>query len=565
MLSSKVEGPIVERLSADLLAGTMIALMLLPQAVAFATLAGLPPQAGLYASLAPLLAYALLGSSPLLSVGPVAVTALMTASAAASVSAVADPVTASATIALLTGAFLIAGGIMRLGSLARFLSQPVISGFVSGTAVLIIVGQLAPLVGASSADGRLFEPLAAAFGLGAMLMLFAARRAAAALSRPGLAPRLARFLSGLAPFVLMVASSAAVAWLGLRDRIDVVGHVPAGFPQPVLPALAPALLSELWLPALLIAVVVYASSIAIAQAVSGDRRPPDGNAEMRGLGAANLASALSGGFAVAGSLSRTAVAREAGARSRMAGIGAAMVVAVVLLTATAFFRTLPTPVVAAVLIVVAWGMIDVRTLRETWRYDRAEGAALLLTAAGVVFAGVETGIGLGIALSLAILVRRASRPHIAVVGRVPGTEHFRNVEHHTDAETDPAVLMLRIDENLFFGNVDTVERRLTDELRARGARYVVLIMSSVSHVDATAVKMLRRVDEMLRAAGGELHLAEVKWPVMDRLGRGGLLETLSGRIHLSAWSALEALRCQGVRAARELTDAARDRDGSDTS
>jgi SulP family sulfate permease len=557
MLSSKVEGPIVERLSADLLAGTMIALMLLPQAVAFATLAGLPPQAGLYASLAPLLAYALLGSSPLLSVGPVAVTALMTASAAASVSAVADPVTASATIALLTGAFLIAGGIMRLGSLARFLSQPVISGFVSGTAVLIIVGQLAPLVGASSADGRLFEPLAAAFGLGAMLMLFAARRAAAALSRPGLAPRLAR--------LLMVASSAAVAWLGLRDRIDVVGHVPAGFPQPVLPALAPALLSELWLPALLIAVVVYASSIAIAQAVSGDRRPPDGNAEMRGLGAANLASALSGGFAVAGSLSRTAVAREAGARSRMAGIGAAMVVAVVLLTATAFFRTLPTPVVAAVLIVVAWGMIDVRTLRETWRYDRAEGAALLLTAAGVVFAGVETGIGLGIALSLAILVRRASRPHIAVVGRVPGTEHFRNVEHHTDAETDPAVLMLRIDENLFFGNVDTVERRLTDELRARGARYVVLIMSSVSHVDATAVKMLRRVDEMLRAAGGELHLAEVKWPVMDRLGRGGLLETLSGRIHLSAWSALEALRCQGVRAARELTDAAQDRGGSGTS
>lgn len=557
--------PALERSSADLIAGTMVAFMLLPQAVAFATLAGLPPQAGLYASLAPLLAYALFGSSPLLSVGPVAITALMTGAAAHSVAGSYDPVAVSATIALLTGAFLIIGGIMRLGSVARFLSRPVISGFVSGTAVLIVVGQVPPLLGASSQGDRFFDPLAASFGLGAMLILLASRSAATGLSRLGMPPRLARALVGLLSLVLMLVGAAVVALLDLGGRVDVVGHVPAGLPQPVLPLLSPGLLSELWLSALLIAVVVYASSIAIAHSVSGDSHPqPDGNVEMRGLGAANIASALSGGFAVAGSLSRSAIALQAGARSRMTGVFAALLVALVLLTSTPIFRTLPTPVVAAVLIVVAWGMIDVRTLRQTWRYDRAEGAALLATAAGVVFAGMETGIGLGIALSLAILIRRASRPHIALVGRVPGTEHFRNFEHHSDVEFAPDVLMLRIDENLFFANVDIVERRITDEVRAHGARYVVLIMSSVSHVDATAVHMLRRVDAMLRAAGGELHLAEVKWPVMERLGRDGLLESLDGRIHLSAWNAFASLR-ERARATPAPTGAARDRDGSGTS
>ncbi len=562
-LSGAHRRPLLEKMSGDLIAGAMVALMLLPQAVAFATLAGLPPQAGLYASLAPLLAYALFGSSPLLSVGPVAVTSLMTAAALSSVPETTDPMAAAAIIALLSGAFLILAGILRLGSLARFLSRPVISGFVSGTAVLIILGQIPLLLGIHREEMRLMEPLTAALGLGAMLILMLSRGAATTLPRVGLPPRLARVLVGLVPLALMLGSAAMVAWLDTGIRIDVVGHLPAGLPHPLLPPLSPGLVSELWLSALLIAFVVHASSIAIAQTISGDSPGPDGNAEMRGLGAANVASALSGGFPVSGSLSRTAIAFEAGARSRMSGVFAAAVVALALLTSTGIFRTLPTAVVAALLIVVAWSMIDLRTLRQTWRYDRAEGAALLVTAAGVVISGVETGIGLGIALSLAILIRRASRPHIAVVGRVPGTEHFRNIEHHA-AEVDPAVLMLRIDENLFFGNVDLVEHRLRDEIRARGARRVVLIMSSVSYVDATAAQMLRRVDAMLRAAGGELHLAEVKWPVEKRLGRDGLLGILSGRVHLSAWSAFKALRA-GEGDTPALPDAARDRDGSDTS
>lgn len=303
-----------------------------------------------------------------------------------------------------------------------------------------------------------------------------------------------------------------------------------------------SLLQQLWLPALAIGLIGFVESVSIAQAFAQrNRQRIDANAELRGLGAANLVSAFSGAFPVTGGFSRTAVNAEAGARTPLAGIFAALMIAVVLLFATGLFRSLPSTVLAATIIVAAVGLVDIKTLRHTWHYDRAEGLALIGTAAGVLLAGVEVGIGIGIALSLATLVWRASRPHIAILGRVPGTEHFRNI-HRYQVETRPQLLMLRIDENLFFGNCEAVEQHILAALAERPqTRHLVLLMSSVSSIDATALEMLDTLNSRQFELGVTVHLAEVKGPVIERLEHDGFPARLHGEVFLSANQAFEQL------------------------
>ncbi|MDZ7622440.1 MAG: sulfate permease [Candidatus Competibacteraceae bacterium] len=545
-------------LPGDLVAALVVTLLLVPQGLAYAALAGLPPQLGLYASLLPMVAYACFGSSMVMSVGPVAVASLMTAAALSGIAAPGSPeyIAAAVVLALLSGLLLFGFGLLRLGNLARLLSHPVISGFITGAALVIVISQLRPLLGiAASGDTAVllvvdllrslsgFEPLTTYFGLTALVFLWLARRyLARLLARLGLAQTTADLLAKLAPMLAVLVASALVVGLELRELIPVVGTLPPGLPALVVPALDFSLIGALWLPALVIGLIGFVESVAIAQSFarrSGQRIDP--NAELRGLGAANVVSAFSGAFPVTGGFSRTVVNAEAGAQTPLASVLAAGLMALVLLFATGLFGALPMAVLAAVIISAALGLVDVQGLRQVWRYDRIEGVAFGGTALGVLLVGVEAGVIFGVALSLAMLVLRASRPHVAVVGRIPGTEHFRNIHRH-QVETRPGLAIVRVDEILFFGNAEAVEEELERILAERpGARDLVLVMLSVSHIDATAAEMLEHLNETLRSRGIRLHLAEVKGPVMDRLHPGPLLQRLSGRVFLSTNEAFETL------------------------
>lgn len=548
-----------DQLPGDLLAALVVTIMLVPQGLAYASLAGLPPQLGLYASLLPLVAYALFGSSMVMSVGPVAVTSLMTASALSSLAAPGSPeyIAAAVLLAFLSGLILFVFGLLKLGQLTRLLSHPVISGFIAGSAVLIIIGQLRPLLGIQ-AEGETAITIAvnllrsldqvnlltASIGLGALLILWLAKKyLAALLARLGLPRRHAELLSKLAPMAAVLGAVAVVAGLDLEDRVQVVGSLPAGLPSLVLPSVNPGLLGALWLPALIIGLVGYIESISIAQAYARrNNQPVNADAELRGLGAANMASALSGGFPVAGGFSRTVVNAEAGAQTPLAGIFSAVLIAGILVFSTGLFQALPIAVLAATIMVAATGLLDIKAFTHIWRFDHAEGLAFGGTALGVVLFGVENGVLVGIALSLATLVWRASHPHIAVLGRVPDTEHFRNVERF-EVETRPGLLIVRVDEILFFGNAEAVEERLESELdRHPDVRHLVLDMASVSHVDATASEMLEQFNSSLHRRGILLHFAEVKGPVLERLKRGHLLDQLYGQTFLSTYSAFKHLR-----------------------
>ncbi|MCH8542062.1 MAG: sulfate permease [Alcanivorax sp.] len=541
-------------ITGDMTAALVATLLLIPQGLAYAALAGLPPHVGLYASLLPLVAYAAFGSSMVLSVGPVAVLALMTASTLTPLFAPgsAEYVAAAGMLALLSGVMLFVFGLLRLGVLAQLLSHPVISGFISGAAVLIIIGQMRPLLGidvsGASAVTLLMAlvaniddalPLTSMVGLGALALLVLARLfLARALVRLGLPAVRAALAARLAPMVVVLGAIVLVVIQGWQNTLHVVGTLPGGLPSLTLPTSDWSVIQILLLPALAIGLVGFVESVSIGQSMAaryGQRLNPD--AELRGLGAANMASAVSGGFPVTGSFARTVVNAEGGARTPMAGLFAAALMALVLLGFTGLFSALPLTVLAATIIVAAAGLIDLNTLRHAWRYDRTDAVALLGTFAGVVLFGVEAGIAIGIGLSLATLVWRASRPHIAVVGRLPGTEHFRNVNRY-EVETHSSVLFLRIDENLFFGNVRAVEDRVLSELKRQPeARHLVLIMSSVSRVDGTALDTLHGLNKELAKRNILLHLAEVKGPVLDRLARSSLLEQLSGKVFMSAFEA----------------------------
>ncbi|MFC0254070.1 SulP family inorganic anion transporter [Massilia consociata] len=528
-------------LPGDISAGIVVAMMMIPQGMAYALVAGLPPVAGIYASIVPPLLYAVFGTSSTQSVGPMAIISLMTASALAPL---ASPGSAlygvlAAQLALLSGAVLLVCGLLRIGFLANFFSRPVMSGFTIGSAILIAWGQVPPLLGGLP---DLHGP-SAALGLGALALLLWARQfMAGSLRRLGMPPVAADIGSKLAPMLVVLGALALVPALGLDARgVAITGTVPAG-----LPGLNLATSSGHWQallqPALLIGFMIFLISMSGAQTLALKRGEKLGsNRELVGLGAANLGSALSGGFPVTGSISRSAVNFSAGANSQLASIITAALLAVALVAPTGWLALLPLPVLAATIIVAVLGMLDLSTLRTAWRYDRADAAALLATAAGVLALGVEAGVVVGVALSMGALIWRASRPHIAVLGRIPGSEHFRNVERYA-TETAPGLLMLRVDAGLFFGNVEAVNERIEDELAAHpDTRHLVLVLSAVNAIDTSALFGLGELNASLRQRGVLLHLAEVKGPVMDRLRHSELLQALNGRLFLSAAMAWDEL------------------------
>jgi sulfate permease, SulP family len=547
-----------QHLGSDVLAGIIVTILVIPQSLAYALLAGLPPQAGLYVSIFPVIAYALFGSSMVQAVGPVAITSIMTYSVLAPIAAPGSPayIGLAAVLALGSGLLLVACGSLRLGFLANLLSRPVIAGFISGSAVLIVFSQLKYFFGvhpASSDAGTVIRALlsegrlemASAIGLTAIAALtFARLWLAGLLGRLGIKPSAGAFVVRLFPLLVVLAATLAIITWDL-DRlygVAVVGSVAEGLPglSPFIPSAGD--LRQLALPILLVALIGMVQNISMGQALAIRRRERlDANAELVGLGSANIVSAFSGGMPVGGGVSRTAVNVAAGAQTPLASIVSAFAMLAVVAGAAPLFARLPLAVLAASIIVAAVSMIDLKTLRQAWHYDRADGLAALGTAAGVFLLGLEAGIGLGILFSLATLLYRASTPHIAVIGRIPDSEHFRNVERHK-VETLPGSLFLRIDESLFFGNLHALESRLTHELEKAGdTRHVVLIMNAVNRVDATAMEVLSDLNRDLSGRGIALHFAEIKGPVQDRLIGTPLWQEMSGEVFLSVNDAYEAL------------------------
>ena len=534
-------------LAGDISAGVVVAMMMIPQGMAYAMVAGLPPVAGIYASILPPLLYALFGSSMTQSVGPMAIIALMTAAALGPLAAAGSGLymVLAAQLALLTGVVLLACGLLRIGFLANFFSRPVMSGFTIGSAVVIAWGQLPALVGADLSAGHLagLHLPSALLGIGALLLLLAARAWLARLLRAlGLGPGGAAIATRLAPMAVVVGATLLVARFDLAGAgIHTTGAVPAG-----LPGLNLAVSNSHWRallqPALLIGFMIFLISMAAAQTLALKRQEKlHSNLELIGLGAANLGSALSGGFPVTGSMSRSAVNFSAGANTPLASVITALLLALALVLPSGYLALLPLPALAATIIVAVLGMLELATLRAALRYDRGDALALAATAGGVLALGIEAGVVTGVVLSIGTLIWRASRPHIVVLGRIAGTEHFRDIERYP-GETAPGVLLLRIDAGLFFGNVDAVNARIEEELAAHGAtRHLVLVLSAVNAIDTSALFGLIELNVLLRHRKIGLHLAEVKGPVLDRLKTSDLLATLNGKVFLSTAMASDAL------------------------
>lgn len=532
-------------LAGDLSAGVIVVLMMVPQGMAYAVVAGLPPVIGLYASILPALAYALFGSSMVQSVGPMAITSLMTATSLAALAPSGSElyVAMAAQMSLIAGVVLLLCGLLRLGFLAHFLSRPVLSGFTTGAALLIGASQLKALLGGSFTH---FNLPGASLGLLALLALWLGKeRLAPLLGTLGLSASRAALLSKLLPVVVLAIATLTVWQFDLAQAgVVVLGPIAQGLPSLGLHLLGLEQLRGLLAPSLLIGFIIFLSSQSASVTLAQKRGERiNSNKELIGLGAANLASAFSGSFPVTGSISRSAVNYAAGANTPLASVISALLMAALLCTPTAWLAPLPLPALAASIIIAVLGMLDFDTPLQAWRFDRSDAVAWLATLVGVLVVGVESGVILGVAISLGSLIWRASRPHIAVLGRIAGSEHFRNIKRH-NAQTHAQIVMLRIDSGMFFGNAELINDRVLEALQAE-TQHVVLVLSAVNLIDTSALYSLAELNRNLLSRAIKLHLAEVKGPLMDRLQHSDLLlKPLSGQVFLSAAVALDSLSSQ---------------------
>lgn len=542
----------------DLTAAVIVTIMLIPQSLAYALLAGLPPQAGLYASIVPILLYAVFGTSRTLAVGPVAVVSLMTATAIGQAADLGVGYAAAAlTLALLSGGMLLLLGVFRLGFVANFLSHPVIAGFITASGILIATSQLKHILGVPAEGHTLpevlislvrhageIDPVTLAIGAAATAFLFWVRTGLKPLlMRLGLSAGMAGVATKAGPVLAVVVTTGLVAGLRLdQSGVAIVGAVPQSLPPLTMPALDVELISALALPALLISIIGFVESISVAQTLAAKKRQRiDPDQELIGLGAANIGAAFTGGYPVTGGFARSVVNFDAGAETPAAGAFTAIGLAIAALALTPLIYFLPTATLAATIIVAVLSLVDFAILRHAWAYSRPDFAAVAATILLTLGIGVEAGVSAGVVLSVALHLWRSSRPHVAEVGQVPDTQHFRNIRRH-EVLTDPEVLILRIDESLWFANARFMEDYILERLSGDDAvRHVVLMCSAVNEIDLSALETLEALNTRLADHGIDLHLSEVKGPVMDRLKRSHLLDALTGRVFLSQWDAWTAL------------------------
>ncbi|MEZ5931720.1 MAG: sulfate permease [Alphaproteobacteria bacterium] len=554
-----------ETLTSDLVAAVIVTIMLIPQSLAYALLAGLPPEMGLYASILPLVAYAIFGTSRALAVGPVAVVSLMTAAAIGNLGLtnLADQALAAITLAFLSGLMLVLMGVFRLGFLANFLSHPVIAGFITASGIIIAASQLKHILGVPASGHNLFDLVLSLvghigetsiitflIGAAATAFLFWVRRGLKPLlMRMGLGQRLADIAAKAGP-VAAVAVTTLVSWaFGLADHgVAIVGAVPQGLPPLSLPSFDLGMWLNLAGAAFLISIIGFVESVSVAQTLAAKRRQritPD--QELIGLGSANLAASFSGGYPVTGGFARSVVNFDAGAETPAAGAFTAIGIALATLALTPLLYFLPTATLAATIIVAVLSLVDFSILRRTWGYSKADFTAVAATILFTLGFGVETGVSAGVLLSILLFLYKTSTPHIAEVGLVPGTEHFRNIKRH-QVLTDPSILTLRVDESLYFANARHLEDIIYDRVAAeRGLKHVILMGSAVNEIDSSALESLEAINQRLKDLGVCFHLSEIKGPVMDRLKRTHFLDELSGRVFLSQFQAIKELAPEPMR------------------
>jgi len=543
----------------DLIVAAIVTVMLIPQSLAYAMLVGLPPQVGLYASIAPLILYAIFGTSRALAVGPVAVASLMTAAAAATVATQGTPeyLGAAITLAVLSGLLLVAMGLLRLGFLANFLSHPVISGFITASGIQIAAGQLAPVLGIHAEGENLVDllksmwpnlrhinPYTAAIGFGSLAFLFWVRRSLKPLLRRfGLGERPADILAKVGPVLAIAVTTIAVWALGLTGQgVKIVGTVPKGLPKLALPSFELGLWAKLVVPALLISIVGYVESISVALTLAAKRRQRvDPDQELIALGAANLGAAVSGGFPVTGGFARSVVNFEAGAETPAAGAFTAAGIALATLFLTPLLYFLPNATLAATIIVAVLSLVDLSALKRTYRYSKTDFAAMAATILLTLYEGVEAGLLAGVGLAIFLHLYRTSKPHVAVVGQIPGTMSFRNIARHT-VVTDPEILSLRVDASLYFPNARFIEDYINQAVATHPTvRHVILECPAVNTIDYSALESLEAINQRLKDGGIALHLSEVKGPIMDGLKRCHFLEDLTGSVHLTQYDAVASI------------------------
>ena len=546
-------------LTNDLVAAAIVTIMLIPQSLAYAMLAGLPPEIGLYASILPIIAYALFGTSRALAVGPVAVISLMTLTAASAVAAPgsAEFIAATLVLALLSGLILIVMGVLRLGFLANLLSHPVVSGFITASGIIIATSQLKSLLGIKASGEAMPElvttlienakdtnPYTLAIGVIATGFLFWVRKGLKPmLVGFGLAARPADLVAKAGPIVAVALSILAVIAFDLEAKgVKVVGDIPQSLPPFTVPLFDADLWQRLAVPALLLSIIGFVESVSVAQTLAAKKRQrivPD--QELIGLGAANVAAAFSGGYPVTGGFARSVVNFDAGAETPAAGAFTAVGILLAALFLTPLLASLPIATLAGTIIVAVLSLVDFKTPRAIWHYSKADFAAMAATIAVTLLIGVEPGVMAGVGLSLALFLWRASRPHAAIVGRVPETEHFRNVKRHK-VFTDPRILTIRIDESLTYLNARWLEEFVLEEIAAHPKlKHLILMASAVNAIDASALESIEAINHRMADAGVCLHLSEVKGPVMDALERGHFLHDLTGQVWLSQHEAFEAV------------------------
>jgi high affinity sulfate transporter 1 len=511
-------------LRGDLQAGVTVAAYLVPQVMAYATVAGLPPVAGLWAALPSLVVYAVLGSSASLSMGPEATTALMTVIAIAPLAA-GDPVRYAdfaAALALLVGVMSVGAGLLRLGFVADLLSRPVLVGYMAGVALIMIADQLRRVTGVP-VTGEAFFAQAVSFARGVGRIQLATVALAAAVLVFLLLLRW-RWPRAPGPLLAVLLATAAVVLFGLsRHGVSAVGPVPAGLPVPRLPDVSPHVLRELLLPAFTVLVVGFSDDVLTARSFARRDEQIRGSQELLALGVANVGSSLLRGFPVSSSATRTAIGVATGSRTQLYSLTAAASVVAVLLFLRPVLSRFPTAALGAIVIYAAIRLIDLPALRRLAAFRRTEFGIALATCIGVVAFNILYGVLVAIGLSVADLLVRAARPHDAVQGLVPGLAGMHNVEDYPDAQIIPGLVVYRYDAPLFFANAENFRQRALAAAERSGAvRWFVLNVEANVEVDYTALEALDAVREEITRRGAIFALARVKQDLLARLQAFGL-------------------------------------------
>lgn len=543
----------------DVVVALIVSIMLIPQSLAYAQLAGLPAEIGLYASMAPLLLYAIFGTSRSLSVGPVAVTSLMTLAAVAPIAAQGTPeyLAAAMALALLTGVILLILGFLKLGFLSNFMSFPVMAGLGTAVGIQIATSQLTPMLGIPSEGGTFLSNFISlvknfgqiniyitAIGVPSFIFLLLVRKyLVTLLTRAGMGKGLAGILAKMGPVLAIIITILVVAGLDLDQQgVKIVGAVPSGLPAIALPPFDLSLWSQLATPAILIAIVGYVASISVAQTLASKKRQHvDPNQELVALGVANIGASISGGFPVAGGFSRSIVNFEAGAETPAAGAFAAIGIALVTLFLTPQLYFLPSATLGATILVAVLSMVNFKAVKITYAYSPTDGIAMALTIILTLTLGVIAGLIAGIGISLMMYLYRTSRPHMAIIGQVPGTQHFRNIDRH-DVVTTSLIVSARIDESLYFPNARFMESKVSEMVALNPeVKHFILNCSAVNSIDASGLESLKAINIRLKEGDIAFHLSEIKGPIMDGLKKTPFYQELKERIHFTHYQAVSSI------------------------